>query len=80
MNREAAALGVPVYSFFRGTIGAVDKHLAASGKLILLETEQDIRSKLKLTARTREVAPISDERDSLNAVTNHIMAILDHEG
>ena len=25
MNREAAALGVPVYSIFRGKIGAVDK-------------------------------------------------------
>src|SRR3989454_12149206 len=28
MNREAAALGIPVYSIFRGPIGAVDSHLA----------------------------------------------------
>src|ERR1039458_4176378 len=27
MNREAAALGVPVYSIFRGEIGAVDRYL-----------------------------------------------------
>ena len=27
MNREAAALGVPVYSIFRGKLGAVDKYL-----------------------------------------------------
>lgn len=27
MNREAAALGVPVYSIFRGKIGAVDRYL-----------------------------------------------------
>ena len=36
MNREAAALGVPVYSLFRGALGAVDKHLAETGKLVLL--------------------------------------------
>ena len=28
MNREAAALRVPVYSIFRGRMGAVDKYLA----------------------------------------------------
>ena len=39
MNREAAALGIPVYSLFRGTMGAVDKYLAETGKLVLLESE-----------------------------------------
>jgi uncharacterized protein len=34
MNREAAALGVPVYSIFRGTIGAVDHYLAETGRLV----------------------------------------------
>ena len=33
MNREAAALRVPVYSIFRGRIGAVDKYLARPGGL-----------------------------------------------
>ena len=31
MNREAAALGVPVYSIFKGKIGAVDRYLAKNG-------------------------------------------------
>ena len=31
MNREAAALGVPVYSIFRGKIGAVDQYLSEAG-------------------------------------------------
>ena len=31
MNREAAALGVPVYSIFRGKLGAVDRYLARGG-------------------------------------------------
>ena len=40
MNREAAALGVPVYSIFRGKIGAVDRYLANDGRLVLLETQK----------------------------------------
>src|SRR5579863_1496837 len=41
MNREAAALGVPVYSVFRGKIGAVDQYLAQNGRLTLLENIKD---------------------------------------
>lgn len=33
MNREAVALGVPVYTIFSGRMGAVDEHLIASGRL-----------------------------------------------
>jgi len=33
MNREAAALGVPVYTTFAGRIGAVDERLIAEGRL-----------------------------------------------
>ena len=42
MNREAAALGVPVYSVFRGKIGAVDKQLQKEGRLTLVENLQDV--------------------------------------
>jgi predicted glycosyltransferase len=43
MNREAAVLGVPAYSIFRGTIGAVDRYLENSGKLTILSSSDDIR-------------------------------------
>jgi predicted glycosyltransferase len=33
MNREAAALGVPVFTTFGGRIGAVDEKLLAEGRL-----------------------------------------------
>jgi uncharacterized protein len=33
MNREAVALGVPVYSTFEGRLGAVDEQLIADGRL-----------------------------------------------
>ncbi|MDE2402251.1 MAG: DUF354 domain-containing protein [Burkholderiales bacterium] len=53
MNREAAALGVPVYSIFRGHIGAVDRYLADHGRLVLLETAEDVRTRIVLTKRSR---------------------------
>lgn len=53
MNREAAALGVPVYSIFRGTIGAVDRYLAENGRLTLLETVEDVRTKINPIRRTK---------------------------
>lgn len=36
MNREAAALGIPAYSIYQGPIGAVDRYLVNSGRLVLL--------------------------------------------
>ena len=53
MNREAAALEVPVYSIFRGKIGAVDQYLADSGRLALLESVDDVRKKIRLERRAK---------------------------
>lgn len=51
MNREAAALGVPVYSIFRGKIGDVDKYLSQTGRLILIEDINDIKKKIRILKR-----------------------------
>ena len=53
MNREAAALGVPVYSIFRGKIGAVDRYLADNGRLTLIDTVEDVKSKIRPIRRNR---------------------------
>jgi predicted glycosyltransferase len=37
MNREAVALGTPVYSIFSGRTGAVDERLIAEGSLVALD-------------------------------------------
>jgi uncharacterized protein len=79
MNREAAALGIPVYSLFRGTMGAVDKHLAEAGRLVLLESAKDVREKLKLVPRNKTLASRPNQRVTLDAVVNHILAILHHK-
>jgi predicted glycosyltransferase len=43
MNREAVALGVPVYTTFGGRIGAVDEALLAEGRLRHLTDPGELR-------------------------------------
>ena len=42
MTREAAALGVPAYSFFQGRMGAVDAYLAQTGRLVLVPSPDEV--------------------------------------
>lgn len=53
MNREAAALNVPVYSIFRGSIGAVDRYLNKNGRLTLIERESDVKNRIALSKRAK---------------------------
>lgn len=79
MNREAAALGVPVYSIFRGKIGAVDQYLANNGKLILIENRQQVRKKLILKKRDRGIGPATRRSATLEDIVQHIQRILEDE-
>lgn len=73
MNREAAALGVPVYSIFRGKIGAVDNYLAKNGRLILLEQEEDIRQKIILKKYNRPDNPLKNNCRALQKIVEEII-------
>ena len=42
MNREAVALGTPVFTVFEGRLGAVDEELIADGRLKRLERAEDV--------------------------------------
>jgi predicted glycosyltransferase len=42
MNREAVALGTPVFTVFEGRLGAVDERLIAEGRLRRLARAQDV--------------------------------------
>jgi predicted glycosyltransferase len=77
MNREAAALGVPVYSVFRGKIGAVDKYLAQNGRLTLLESIKDVRTKVVLAHRNRPSEPENSIRPALQTIVDNIILILE---
>jgi predicted glycosyltransferase len=75
MNREAAALGIPVYSIFRGTIGAVDRYLSNSGRLVLLETVEDLRSKVVLTRWSRPAVPQNIAHAALAKIVDDIILL-----
>jgi predicted glycosyltransferase len=77
MNREAAALGVPVYSIFRGHIGAVDRYLAATGRLVLLESLEDVRRNILVRHRERGRIPDRNADGALRTIVDNIVKILD---
>lgn len=75
MNREAAALGVPVYSIFRGTIGAVDRYLAESGRLVLIEKPSDLPNTIALVRRSRTPVLEIGDRPALTKIVGHIVRL-----
>lgn len=72
MNREAAALGVPVYSIFRGKIGDVDNYLSKTGRLTLIENSKDVKSKIRLKKRIRPNKPENINSLALHSIVNDI--------
>jgi len=76
MNREAAALGVPVYSIFRGKIGAVDRYLTEQGRLTLVETPAEVRSKIKLVRWNRPSKPENRNIPALQCIVSNILSAL----
>lgn len=77
MNREAAALGVPVYSVFRGKIGAVDRYLAQSDRLVLLEKVSDVREKIVVPKQARGRAPAQHQSNTLRTIVDNLVAIIE---
>lgn len=57
MNREAVALGTPVYTTFEGRLGAVDERLISEGRMRKLDGVEQLRlskrARDEKTARTR---------------------------
>ncbi len=51
MNREAAALGVPVVSIYEGPLGAVDRRLIEAGRLVHVSSIEELKA---LPLRKRE--------------------------
>jgi uncharacterized protein len=75
MNREAAALGVPVYSIFRGKIGAVDRQLQREGKMTLIERIEDVQTRILVQRRNKESQINGKPRNALDDIVNHVREI-----
>jgi len=77
MNREAAALGIPVYSIFRGKLGAVDRYLSEQGRLVLIENVDDIQTKIKLARRNGVVRTGNDQHAALQTIVSFIVGAVE---
>ncbi|MFZ0977941.1 MAG: DUF354 domain-containing protein [Candidatus Acidiferrales bacterium] len=75
MNREAAALGVPVYSIFRGRLGAVDQYLAETGRLTVIERIEDIRTRVILKRRTAGPRDSQSQGGALDSILRAVISI-----
>jgi predicted glycosyltransferase len=64
MNREAVALGTPVYTTFEGRLGAVDERLLREGRLRRLTDASEVRVK-----RRTEYGELRVRRDPRELVT-----------
>lgn len=76
MNREAAAMGVPVYSIFRGKIGAVDRYLAEQGRLSLVQSVEEVQTKIKAIRREKSAKPLATDFPALAAIVENLENIL----
>jgi len=75
MNREAAALGVPVYSIFRGETCYVDRYLTESGRLIMVESPQEVACKIRLEKWQRPEEPMKSSNRTLQVIVDELEAI-----
>ncbi len=70
MNREAVALGTPVYTTFAGKMGGVDEKLIAEGRLRVLGSPEEI------DLRRRETEPgVKEPRDASLLVDGVLQAV-----
>lgn len=80
MNREAAALGIPAYSIFRGQMGAVDRSLEQAGRLTLVRTPEEVQTRIALRARDKSGQPDHTARPALSDIVDYVEEIVQAEG
>ena len=71
MNREAAVLGTPTYTIFKGKLAAVDRYLIAKGRMEQLEAEGDFTKLHNTSSATRR--PTLARRDLVRRITDQIL-------
>lgn len=76
MNREAAALGLPVYSIFRGPMGAVDRKLEQEGRLVMISSVDEVNNRISFKQREKLLSPDNRPRPALQDIVGHIEEII----
>ena len=76
MNREAVALGVPVYSVFRGPAGAVDRQLCEQNRLVQITTPDEVERTIQIVPRTKGSLPTAPASGALTDILKHLNSII----
>ncbi len=76
MIREAAALGVPAYSFFQGNKLSVDKYLANIGRLKFIQDESDIMKICLKKKESRTIPPKTKNNEVKRFIVDEILTTL----
>jgi predicted glycosyltransferase len=76
MNREAAALGVPVYSIFRGKLGAVDRYLSDNGRLTIIDSVESVKSNIRPIRRHKVNEVGLRGRTALNQIVEAVEDVI----
>lgn len=71
MNREASVLGVPVYTVFKGKLGAIDTKLIEEKKMVQISNPNDV----KIEKRSR--VPLGKIESNLKEVTEKILETME---
>ena len=72
MNREAAVLGTPTYTVFKGEMGAVDKYLIDAGQMVRISENTDIK-KIKIEKKSFHQR-IAQKKDLVKQVTDLLLS------
>lgn len=75
MNREAACLGVPTYSFFNGALGGVDRYLNERGKLVLLSDTSQVERIHFQKSPPRGLPPRDSSRRVLRSIVENVLEV-----
>lgn len=75
MNREAAVLGTPVLSIFKGEQGAVDKWLVAKGKMMLVTDAREILPFLRKKTVNSIFSSRSRTQDSILGTIHQLLGL-----
>lgn len=76
MNREAAAMGVPVYSIFRGQLGAVDRRLCEENRLVFIETVGDVDQKIRFEPRPNRSLSVASSGHAMSDILGQLDKII----
>lgn len=78
MTREAAYLGIPAVSVFRGAAGEVDRHLEATGRLTIVGSADELVA-LDLRGLVR-VQPMFTNRSAPDDIANAVLHAIGWDG